>query len=263
MSFYIPRRYSQTQIPLPNAAMNSSAMNPLMQNQRGSVAQSITPAQEQNPLVSGASNALGGYKAAKGGSEMYNDASRLYDRWTMPSGVNPDSVMAGSGDANAANANFMNGGNVTNFPQGAPTAQAADNASFMGQSGTAAENPLMTSSPSPMLDNALASSGTAADATANSTAGATAASSGADLMGGAATDTAATTGADLMGSAATDAAATAAADAAATAGAEGAGAAAAEGAGALGAEEAGLSALGPVGWAAGLGLLASKMFKLW
>lgn len=240
MSFYIPRRYQQTQMPLPNAQMNSTAMNPLMQNQRGSVAQSTAPAQAQNPLVSGASNALGGYKAAKGGAEMYNDASRLYDRWTMPSGVNPDSVMAGSGDASAANANFLNGGQVTNFPQGAPAAQAADNASFIGQAG-AADNPLTTSATNtPFLDNALASSGS-------------------DV----AADTVATTGSDLMGGAATDAATTAAADTAATAGAEGVGAAAAEGAGALGAEEAGLSVLGPVGWAAGLGLLASKMFNLW
>jgi len=214
MSFYVPRRYAQTTMPAP-LPQQRNTYRPM---DTGSEVQTqVNP--PSNPLNDAVNAGLNGYGIVKGGRGMYNDAMRMYDRMFTPSGVNPESVMAGSGAAEAA---------------------ALD----------AAANPLLGGVQTPWLNSAVISSGGTPLA-----AGATPAASGAGAAGAGA----AGTGSVL---------AAGAANPLAGAGAAGTGSVLATGSGAAsgaaGAAETGmLAGLGPVGVAAGLGLLATKLFKLW
>lgn len=229
--FYMPRTFAQTQFP---QAQQRQQQNPLMS--RGSVATTNTPAQPSNPM-SNISDVMTAYKEGKGGMQLLGDAGNLYSRLTMPSGVTPGSVMAGSGPL-AENASFLAGaapaaglGGGTEAVGAA--ANTANTANFLAPG--VVENPLtMSATASPLLEGAGATGAEAlGTAGAADTALATGASTGAEMLGGAAAT-----------------------------GAVGGEAAAAGGA-ALGAEAAGLGMLGPIGILAGAGLLGTKLAGLW
>lgn len=233
MAFYQPRANRTTQFPTVRISQQQGGGI-----QRGSAATSQVP--QQSGIGSTAQGMLGLYSAGKMGSSGIDKAATLYDRYTMQSGVNSAGNVSPMYDATSANADFVGGGSEAAFPQGYQTAQAADSAAFMGEP----------------TANSLAP--TAIDATAYN-------SGNIGLLGGVA-DGSAAAGADAAATAATDAAATTALESAATTAAtEGAGMAAAEGAatGAMGAEAGALGALGPIGLAAGIGLLGTKLFGLW
>jgi len=223
--FYQPRVYSQMTQP---QAQRQSAQNPL----RSTITTTFVPPQPVNPLSS-VSDVVGMYKIGKGGMELFNDASRLYDRWTMPMGENSAGIVSemvgpGMGKVNMS-PSFLSGGA---FTPGAMTPEAADAAAFLGgYTPEAGGYGLLSTSAtaSPLLERAA----TEAAMT--------------PLM-----ENVGMTGAEMLGASAVPEAVAAGGQAATEAGVLGS----------LGAESA-LGLLGPVGMAASLGLGLTKLFGLW
>lgn len=197
--------------------------NPL--NNSGSVVERQNQQQQEGNPLSGSSDVMGLYKSGKGLSNIANKATGVYDHYFMPSGVNPASVMAGSGTETAGSA-FLG---ASPMIEGSPFLAASTAAPTSGAGyGLLAEGAATT----PLIDSAVG-------------------------LGGA-------EGASLLGGAGAEAAALGATEGAAAAGLGGAAATeGAAAAGAIGAEAAGLGMLGPVGILAGAGLLGSKLLGMW
>lgn len=298
--FAVPTNFAQTTLPSyappgMGGMQTGNSQNPL--NNRGYNATSQVPQQQQqqNPVQ----NAMGMYNSGKGLAKAADWASNLYDRWTMPSGVNPSSVMAGSGEYATPADSFMAQTGTAELPVGGMSATGPASASGAFAPATSANGfGFLTSAPSTMgpgmgvnFAGTGAGAGDLAGAGAGDLAGGgalasvpesavgvvTPALAGAEGTAGGLAGSAASgvgLGSTAFGAAGADAAlgvggsaaAGLGAGTAATAAAGAGGEAAAAGAAGLGAEGglmAGMGALGPIGLAGIAGLGLTKLFGLW
>jgi len=241
MAFRVPQHVNRMQMMQPTNVQQPGQQTGMPQ--RGSVAQSEGQPAPFNPLQT-AQGMIGAYNAGETAYALPGKVSNFYSRMTMPSGVNPASVMAGSGPQQAGSAFLGPAPGLTQMaPAGTPEAVGQAGANLF--SGSAGGN-FMT----PALYGADGAAGAMAQS-AFPTIGAGA--DGAALLGG---------GADAAGAGASIMSNSALAGGAMDAGAAAAGSAAAEG-GMLAGASSLMPALGPVGLgAAGIYGLGSLM-KWW
>jgi len=132
MTFYNPRRRRPQEY---DPRITPRQQNPL--DQRGTIVEEERPQQnQQNPMMNAVNMYSKGRQMTNAGKGAGGQLSRLYGRYTMDSGVNPESLMYGSGEATAQQSgatNLLGGANAT-MPT-AEAVQSANTANFLNAGG--------------------------------------------------------------------------------------------------------------------------------